>query len=64
MMPTLQRMCADGLVFDTVWASPLCTPTRATLLTGQYGFRTNVVQVLDVLQDTEFRDGRIGSDGW
>jgi arylsulfatase A-like enzyme len=52
-MPNLERMCDEGLVFDTVWVSPLCTPTRATLLTGQYGFRTNVVQVGDVLQDTD-----------
>jgi arylsulfatase B len=52
-MPNLERMCHEGLVFDTVWVSPLCTPTRATLLTGQYGFRTGVVQVGDVLQDTD-----------
>ena len=52
-MPNLERMCAEGVVFDTVWASPLCTPTRATLLTGEYGFRTGVVQVGDVLKDTD-----------
>ena len=52
-MPNLERMCDEGLVFDTVWVSPLCTPTRATLLTGEYGFRTGVVQVGDVLKDTD-----------
>jgi arylsulfatase A-like enzyme len=51
-MPNLERMCDEGLVFDTMWASPLCTPSRATLLTAQYGFRTDVVQVGDVLKDT------------
>ncbi len=51
-MPNLERMCDEGVVFDTMWATPLCTPSRATLLTGQYGFRTDVVQVGDVLKDT------------
>ena len=52
-MPNLERMCNEGLVFDTVWVSPLCTPSRATFLTGQYGFRTGVVQVGDGLKDTD-----------
>jgi arylsulfatase A-like enzyme len=51
-MPNLERLCNEGLVFDTTWANPLCTPTRAALLTGQYGFKTGVVQVGDVLKDT------------
>jgi arylsulfatase A-like enzyme len=52
-MPNLVRMCEEGLVFENVWVNPLCTPTRAALLTGQYGFRTGVVQVGDVLDDTD-----------
>ena len=41
--PTLDRLAADGLIFDNVWASPLCSPTRATILTGRYGIRTGVL---------------------
>lgn len=41
--PTLDTLANEGIVFDNVWANPLCTPTRATLLTGRYGYRTNVV---------------------
>ncbi len=52
-MPNLERMCDEGVVFDNVWVSPMCTPTRATLLTGRYGFRTDVREVGDVLADTE-----------
>jgi arylsulfatase A-like enzyme len=43
-MPVLEAMCRDGLVFDNVWAEPVCSPTRATILTGRYGFRTGVLQ--------------------
>ena len=42
-MPNLEELIANGIVFDNVWANPLCSPTRATILTGKYGFRTGVV---------------------
>lgn len=40
--PTLDNLCQSGKRFDNFWAQPVCSPTRATLLTGQYGFRTGV----------------------
>lgn len=40
--PTLDNLCADGMRFDNFWAQPVCSPTRATILTGQYGFRNGV----------------------
>ena len=52
-MPTLQNMITSGLRFNNVWSNPTCTPTRATLLTGKYGFRTNVTKVDDVLSTSE-----------
>lgn len=48
-MPNLQALCARGLVFDRAWAHPTCTPTRASLLSGQYGVHTQVLQVDDLL---------------
>jgi arylsulfatase A-like enzyme len=42
-MPVLQDLSAKGLTFDAVWADPLCSPTRATVLTGRYGIRTTVL---------------------
>ena len=36
--PNLDRMAAEGLRLDTFYATPLCTPTRMCLMTGQYGF--------------------------
>ena len=41
-MPNVEAMCASGMVFDNAYSAPLCSPTRATILTGQYGFRTGV----------------------
>ena len=41
-MPTLERLCQTGLVFDRFWSAPECSPTRAAILTGRYGFRTGV----------------------
>ena len=41
--PTLDELAANGLIFDNAWATPLCSPTRATILTGRYGIRTGVL---------------------
>ena len=41
-MPNIEAMCASGMVFDNAYAAPVCSPTRATIMTGQYGFRTGV----------------------
>lgn len=41
-MPVLQSLQSEGLTFDNVWAYPLCSPTRAAILTGRHGFRTSV----------------------
>ncbi|MEM9683755.1 MAG: sulfatase-like hydrolase/transferase [Pseudomonadota bacterium] len=43
-MPVLEALCRDGLVFDNLWAEPMCSPTRATILTGRFGFRTGVTR--------------------
>lgn len=42
--PTLEKMAMNGLYFKTAWATPRCIPTRATLLTGKYPFRTQVYE--------------------
>jgi arylsulfatase A-like enzyme len=35
-------LCARGVVFDNAWAAPLCSPTRAAIITGRHGFRNTV----------------------
>ena len=46
--PHLDQLAKEGVRFETVWAYPSCSPTRATILTGQYGFRTGVGSVVRI----------------
>jgi arylsulfatase A len=38
--PNLDRMAAEGMRFETCYATPLCATTRDLLLSGQYNFRS------------------------
>ncbi len=51
--PNFTALADNGLIFDNVWVSPTCSPTRSALLTGKHGARTNVLQPGDVLASTE-----------
>ena len=51
--PTLDSLAANGLVFDNAWANPVCSPTRATILTGRYGFRAGVLGPRDEISLAE-----------
>lgn len=46
--PHIDGLAASGLRFDNAYSMPQCTPTRATLLTGQYPFRHGWVNHWDV----------------
>lgn len=52
-MPNLESLIANGIKFTNLWSSPLCTPTRAGILTGKYGFRTGVTNVTQTLPTNE-----------
>lgn len=52
-MPNLQNMINSGVKFTNLWSNPTCTPTRSSIITGKYGFRTNVLNVGDVLSTSE-----------
>lgn len=41
-MPNLKKLCRTGLVFDNFYTNPMCSPTRASMITGRYSFRTGV----------------------
>ena len=56
--PNVDRLGAEGVCFRTAWATPMCSPTRALLLTGQYGMRTgwlhNELKIPDGNGNTDF----------
>jgi arylsulfatase A len=38
--PRLDRLAKEGMQIETCWATPLCTPTRVMLMTGQYALHS------------------------
>ena len=46
--PNLDALAAGGLTFENAWATPLCSPTRACLLTGRLPNRTRIGDILDL----------------
>lgn len=72
--PIMDRMASEAEVFDFFYASPVCSPTRASLLTGRYSLRTGVIDtqegssilrpaeltIAEVLQDAGYRTGMFG----
>ena len=52
-MPNLQNLISSGVKFNNVWSNPVCSPTRSTILTGKYGYRTSVLNAGDELSTSE-----------
>ncbi|WP_339746611.1 sulfatase-like hydrolase/transferase [uncultured Rubinisphaera sp.] len=46
--PAIDKLAATGMKFNNAWCMPQCTPTRVTLLTGQYPFRHGWINHWDV----------------
>jgi arylsulfatase A-like enzyme len=44
--PHLGELARSGLVFSRAWTNPVCSPTRAGIITGRYAFRTGVGSVI------------------
>ena len=38
--PHLDKMAATGVMFRTCWATPICSSSRAEIMTGRYAYRT------------------------
>lgn len=51
--PNIDAIRNNGLIFNNFWVYPVCTPTRASIITGKYGYRTNVKGLEDVLSPAE-----------
>ncbi|MCP4120757.1 MAG: sulfatase-like hydrolase/transferase [Bacteroidetes bacterium] len=40
--PVLDSLADNGVLFSNAWTNPICSPSRANILTGKYGFRTGI----------------------
>lgn len=72
--PHLDRLAKEGVFFENFYVSPVCAPTRASLLTGRYHQRTGVqgvtrgrenmnlneVTLADILKENGYRTGIFG----
>ncbi len=72
--PNIDSLARDGALFDRFYVSPVCSPTRASLLTGRYHQRMGVtgtslgqermsldeVTVADVLKGAGYATGAFG----
>ncbi|HTE05817.1 MAG TPA: sulfatase-like hydrolase/transferase, partial [Planctomycetota bacterium] len=50
--PRIDALAAQGVLFRNAYANPVCSPTRITLLTGKYGFRTGMGLAMNYALDT------------
>ena len=51
--PNIDKIRNDGLTFNNLWVHPTCSPTRASIITGKYGYRTGVKWANDILDPSE-----------
>ncbi|MFK7969712.1 MAG: sulfatase-like hydrolase/transferase [Bacteroidia bacterium] len=40
--PTLDSLRSVGITFENVWSAPVCTPTRAGIMSGKFGVKSGV----------------------
>ena len=57
--PHLDRMAKDGAVFENAYATPVCSPTRAMILTGLHPNRTGILERMDSPSDREAKKNRL-----
>ncbi|TKG95488.1 N-acetylgalactosamine 6-sulfate sulfatase [Puteibacter caeruleilacunae] len=48
LTPNLDKLASTGVKFNNVYSCPQCTPTRVTLMTGQYPYRHGWINHWDV----------------
>ncbi|MEM7359434.1 MAG: cytochrome c peroxidase [Pseudomonadota bacterium] len=60
--PNLDALRSNGLVFANLWSYPTCTPTRASIISGKYGYRTGIKWAGDQIDESEYVLQRLIAD--
>ncbi|MFN0217053.1 MAG: sulfatase-like hydrolase/transferase [Saprospiraceae bacterium] len=55
-MPNIRKLLSRGVRFTNAMSNPVCSPTRAGILTGRYSFRTGVGSVVGSMGDSDELD--------
>ncbi|MEM0895350.1 MAG: sulfatase-like hydrolase/transferase [Verrucomicrobiota bacterium] len=50
--PNLDRMATEGAMFENAYSTPLCTPTRVMIMSGQYPNRTGFTALISRSDNT------------
>lgn len=72
--PTIDQLAKENILFNQFYVSPVCAPTRSSLLTGRYSLRTGVrdtynggatmateeITLAEILQQAGYRTGLFG----
>ena len=72
--PNLDSFAQDSVEWDRFYVTPVCAPTRASMMTGRYNFRTGVTDVFgrgcematdettlaEILRDASYATGLFG----
>lgn len=72
--PNLDRLASEGAHIPRFYVSPVCAPTRASLMTGRYNYRTGAIDtylgrammasdeitIAEILRDAGYRTGIFG----
>ncbi|HSW45253.1 MAG TPA: sulfatase-like hydrolase/transferase [Phycisphaerae bacterium] len=60
--PAMDRLVSQGVMFNRFYCSPVCTPTRAALLTGRHPHRSGAIDTYmgrDVMDASEITLGQV-----
>lgn len=57
--PNINALAASGVRFTNAYATPVCSPTRACIITGRLGFRTGVGEVVSVASGNSLQSSEL-----
>lgn len=64
--PNIERLARDGMKFTNAYATPVCTPTRVSLMTGMNAAHHHITNWTNIEKDrsTDMEDDSFGPADW